>query len=150
MTDEERKIEKAKPINLVINKPQAMLLSLAMAVLPDNLTTEDVMKMGDGDKGGVGVLLGLSIMMLGNALDKDERDRLQEALKEGDDYVNSEVIMKSDNEEFVSKAAFIELLNLTMKTHGDMFKYYTNSNEQVALDDVTTFDILVNANKLAQ
>ncbi|MCK5788737.1 MAG: hypothetical protein KAH32_07050 [Chlamydiia bacterium] len=148
MTEEEQKIEGAKPINLVINKPQAMLLSLAMSILPNDMSAADVLNLGGGEKGGVGMLLGMSIMMLGKVVNKEEREKMHEALKEGNDYVNSEVTVKSESDDFVSKAAFTELLNLVMETHGDMFKYYNDSEEQVALDDVRTFDILVNANKI--
>lgn len=153
MRKEEIEAEEAKPINLTINKSQAMLLSMAMTVLPEKMTIADVVKFsgGEGDGAGIGMLFAMGLMMLDKVVDDDEREKLTEALKEGHDYVNAQVdSTAAANTEFVSKAAFIELLNLTMETHGDMYKYYMDSEEQVALEDVTTFDILVNAHKIVE
>ena len=148
------KANETAPIKLVINKSQSMLLSLAMSILPEKMDIEDVMKMGEGDKGGIGGLLGMSIMMLTQVVDKDEREKMKEALKEGHDYVNPEVTTDEVAREFVSKAAYQELLDLTMKTHGKMYAYGIGARGDSMVDgdvlpeDQAAFDVLVNAHKL--
>jgi hypothetical protein len=104
-------------ITLIIDKNQAMLLSIALGILPRDVSIENIHTLAK--ESTMGGLLGVTLMMLSQIIDKEEKANLMQALKNDTDYINPIL----DDIKQVSFTEYRSVCELAVESNAALLEY---------------------------
>jgi hypothetical protein len=114
-------------------------MGLALGILPEDIKIEDIEKIG-GDS-GLGGMLTITLMMLNQITDQEEKRKLIQALKNDNDYINPEL---KDIKQ-VSFSEYLSVCKIALKGYEQMLNYGKDSFEELSEEDK---EIYIKLNKV--